>query len=155
MCSYAKGFHVLAEDLGMFRLGAIATGENMIPSDMSLLTENLVGWMSASWTQKRWTALAEGNLGGRINHFGWRRPWLGAGGSCPFWIIPLHLLKTEEEHGKPVKIIFRSVPQRKYFSIIKINSILLLRKESLFVPKVIRNPWIQNAELLIGKADES
>lgn len=48
MCSYAKGFHVLAEDLGMFRLGAIATGENMIPSDMSLLTENLVGWMSAS-----------------------------------------------------------------------------------------------------------
>jgi hypothetical protein len=39
----------------------------------------LVGWMSGSWTQN-WT------------RFGWRPPWSGVSGPCPFSFVPWHLL---------------------------------------------------------------
>jgi hypothetical protein len=62
--------------------------------NLSYAKRTLVGWMSGNWTQKGRNRFGCRPLRLEGNHFGWRSPWLGVGGPCPFSIIYWHLPYT-------------------------------------------------------------
>jgi hypothetical protein len=69
--AYVNGVRVLAEGLDVFRLGRIAIGGKMNPpGNLSFANRTLVGWMSASFTQRDEITLAEGLCDLEGYHFG-------------------------------------------------------------------------------------
>jgi hypothetical protein len=83
-------FVVLAEGFNMFRLGPVAAGGNMKPSDSLPFTKRIVvGWSSGSWTQEVWIAFSEDpyDLRGIIWAEGFR--------DCGRWAVPIYQLWPE------------------------------------------------------------
>jgi hypothetical protein len=87
----ADGIVVLAEGLGMFRLGPIATGRRMITSSiLSFAKRNWLNGCLGVKLREVWIALVE-DLCDLRGTFWLMASMIGVGWPCPFSMIPWHL----------------------------------------------------------------